>query len=160
MYPKSSFERVPVFPMDAQQSSASEVQAQCIRQWLRVVFGYLYGVNQTSDEIIYLVLAEMLIVYRSPNMSADVKQAYIHLGKLMFQKKRMNSVQTEMDRLEAGELPIPNSGKVNDFFIMMARVAQKLQIQAKPLRLSAPDMCRSRRQGRDDARSPLPFGPA
>jgi hypothetical protein len=134
LYPKSSYERVPVFPMERKQPH-TELQEQCIRQWLRVVYGYLYGINQSSDEIIFHVLAEMVIVVRSPNIPNDVKQSYIALGRMMLRKKRANSMQTEIERLEEGEFPIPNSGKPNDFFLMMARIIKNLSIVGKPMRL-------------------------
>lgn len=135
LYPKSSYERVPVFPLDTVERVRTDIQEQCIRQWIRVVYGHLHSVNQTSDEIIYLLLGDMLIVNQSLNTSNDVKQAYVNLGRIMLRKKRMNSMQTELDRLEAGELPVPNSGKINDFFLIMANIARKLKIESKPMRL-------------------------
>lgn len=135
LYPKSSYERVPVFPLDAVERTRTDMQEQCIRQWIRSVYGFLYSTNQTSDEIIFLVLGDMLIVNQSAVIPNDVKQAFVNLGRIMLRKKRMNSMQTELDRLEAGELPVPNSGKINDFFLIMANVARKLKIEAKPMRL-------------------------
>ena len=40
----------------------------------------------------------------------------------MLKKKRLNSIATELERLENGEMPIPNSGKIVDFFTYMKTV--------------------------------------
>lgn len=136
IYPKSSYERVPVLPLDTINRNRSELQEQCVRQWIRVVYGFIHNVNQASDELIYLFLADMLIVNRSATIPDNVKLAYINLGRAMLRKKRMNSMQTESERLETGELPIPNSGKINDFFLIMSNVQTKLKIKnTKPMRL-------------------------
>ncbi len=143
-YPNASYNTIPIFTegarrdsADAKMSSTDEpsIQEQCLRQWTRSIYARLYLTNAVNDEIIYLVLGDMYIVNQSPNAPDRVKRAYVNLGRAMLRKKRLNSMQTELDRLESGELPVPNSGKINDFFILMEVVAKKLKITTKPMRL-------------------------
>jgi hypothetical protein len=48
----------------------------------------------------------------------------------MLKKKRMNSDVTELKRLEDGNLPIPNTGKIEDFYKIMNTVKMMTQINS------------------------------
>ncbi len=49
------------------------------------------------------------------------------------QKKRLNMDITELSRLVAGELPTPNSGKIEDFYKFMRIVSNKLKLTYEPM---------------------------
>lgn len=136
VYPRGGYNRsVPVFPMMADDSKLTDLQDQCLRQWTRVIYAAFYRVHPTADDVIYLVLGTMMKVCASANVSDSVKTAYRQLAMCMLRKKRLNSMQTEYDRIYAGEFPMPNSGKMDDFFGYMNSVADKLEIVATPLKL-------------------------
>lgn len=121
-YPRGGFlPHIPVFPLlladQNGQVRLSLLQEQCTRQWIRAIIGKLYHMNVQSERIIYFVMALNYIVQKSPSISEDVKKGYKNLVRIMLNKKRTNSVDTtEYDRLLAGDAPVPNSGKMNDFF--------------------------------------------
>lgn len=138
-YPMSGYMSVPVFPLDGTLTS---LQEQCLRQWTRAVFAALYNTNIQSDEIIYLVMGVNLLVNLSP-IPRNIKEVYQRLCGVMLNKKRLNTVDlTELQYLEAGNLPIPNSGRISDFFNYMDLVSSKLKIIAKPMKLWY-EMCRA-----------------
>lgn len=135
-YPRAGYAAgVPVFPLLSSEGKLNDLQDQCLRQWTRAIYAAFYRVHPTSDEIIFLVLGTMMKVCNSTHVPDDVKNAYRQLAMCMLRKKRLNSVQTEFDRINSGEFPMPNSGKINDFFDIMNAVAQKLEITATPLKL-------------------------
>ncbi len=132
-YPMAGYMSVPVFPLDGSQTS---LQEQCLRQWTRVIFAALYNTNIQSDEIIYLVMGINLLVSMSPEIPRNIKEVYRKLSCIMLKKKRLNTVNlTELEYLEQGNLPIPNSGKISDFFNYIECVSVKLNITAKPMKL-------------------------
>ncbi len=133
-YPRSAYECVPVFPMLDNETKMSELQEQCLRQWTRCVYSAFYRVHPTSDEIIYLVLGDMLKVCNS-NVDNNIKNAYRRLAKIILNKKRLNSMQTEYERIASGEVPLPNSGKIEDFEAYMRNTASKLNISSTPYKL-------------------------
>jgi hypothetical protein len=131
-YPNAAYAQVPVFPLDGR---LTELQEQCLRQWTRAVFAAMYNTNVMSDEIIYLVLGVVMLVVRSSTIADGVKDAYRRLGTVILRKKRLNSNITELQRLESGELPIPNSGKIEEFFTFMNSCCKKLNIETNPMKL-------------------------
>jgi len=130
-YPDSAFETVPVFPPAGRLTAMNE---QCLRQWTRAVYGSTYNVPVMDDKIIFLVLGTVMIVVNS-DVPEDIKRAYRKLGTVMLGKKRLNSDQTELDRLLARELPIPNNGYIEDFFGYMDSVMSHLKIKASRMKL-------------------------
>jgi len=139
-YPMSGYTDVPVFPLDGTQTS---LQEQCLRQWTRAVFAALYKTNIQSDEIIYLVMGINLLVSMSDQVPQNIKEVYKKLCKVMLKKKRLNTVDlTELEFLEQGNLPVPNSGRIAEFFHFMDSVSAKLNIVAKPMKLWY-EMCRA-----------------
>src|SRR5207237_6086404 len=89
----------------------------------------------TSDEVIYLVLAVMLVVVRSSNVAESVKNGFRRLATVMLKKKRLNTDETELSRLMRGEAPIPNSGRIDDLYKYLNAAACNIVITAKPLKL-------------------------
>ncbi len=135
-FPRGGFTAgLPVFPLLTAATRLTELQDQCLRQWIRAVYAAVYRVHPTADEIIYLLLGDMLKVCTSSAVSDKIKNAYRLLAQCILRKKRLNSIQTEMDRLMAGELPIPNSGKFEDFETYMRSVSAKLGLEGVPLKL-------------------------
>lgn len=135
-YPRAGIAAsVPVFPMMSNETKLNDLQDQCLRQWTRAIYAAFYRVHPTADEVIYLVLGTMMKVCNSSRVSDAVKTAYRQLAMCMLRKKRLNSMQTEYDRIYAGEFPMPNSGKIDEFFGFMTAVAQKLNITASPMKL-------------------------
>jgi hypothetical protein len=132
-YPSCAFYNLPCFALDGK---LNDLQEQCLRQWTRTVFAQMYNTNMQSDEIIYLVLTTVFIVTNSPSIPDFVKTAYQNLGTVMLKKKRLNTVNlTELEFLESGSLPIPNSGKIEDFFKYMKTCSSKLNVQCLPMKL-------------------------
>lgn len=135
-YPRAGFtDTVPVLPLLTDATKLSELQEQCLRQWIRTTMAALYATHPVSDQIIYLFMGLNWFVRQSAAVSDQVKKAYQNLTRVVLNKKRSNSVQTEYDRINAGEFPMPNSGKIEDFFAIMRGVAQKLEIETTPLKL-------------------------
>jgi len=124
---------VPILPNNT--VSMGLMNDQCLRQWTRVLISKQYNVNVVDDSIIYIVLGIMLNVVLSDDIPNQIKDSYRMLGTTMLKKKRMNTNQTELERLETGELPIPNNGKIENFYDYMNRVSYYLKIKVNPMTL-------------------------
>jgi hypothetical protein len=128
-YPQSAIRlsnvNVPVLPMVSGGTLMSE---QCLRQWVRLLVGKTYNLDVMGDTIIFTVLGIVLQVVAS-DVPPKIKKAYQNLGHVMLKKKRLNSDRTELDRIEGGELPIPNSGKIDGFYKFMELVNRQLNMK-------------------------------
>jgi hypothetical protein len=137
VYPSSALAinniTLPVIPLDT-SSDSSPMNEQCLRQWVRAVISKLYNVNVMEDVVIHIVLGIVLQIVTS-DVSDDVKKCYRKLGHVMLGKKRANTDRTELNMLECGELPIPNTGKISDFYRFMDSVNKKLGLQLQPMSL-------------------------
>ncbi|AAV50873.1 putative ATP-binding protein [Acanthamoeba castellanii mimivirus] len=122
--------RLPVLPFDT--SNQSHMNEQCLRQWMRLLVTRLYNVNTMDDMAIYSVLMMMVRVVAS-DIDDNVKQAYRKLATIMLKKKRANSDTTELDRLEDGQLPIPNNGKIESFYSYMTKVSANLNLHVSSM---------------------------
>ncbi len=135
-YPRAGFSpTLPVLPLLTAGSRMSDLQDQCLRQWIRAIYASLYRVHPTADDIIYLLLGDMYRVCTCPSSSEKVKTSYRQFARCVLRKKRLNSMQTEMDRLMAGELPIPNSGRFDDFEGYMHKVSAEMGLFGTPLKM-------------------------
>ena len=123
---------VPIVPFD--NKALSPMNEQCLRQWLRQLVGKMYGLNVMEDIIIYVVLGMVLRVAIS-ECPVEVLVSFRKLGSVMLKKKRMNTDVTELERLERGELPIPNSGKIENFYKFMDVVSRQLGVQVHSMTL-------------------------
>lgn len=119
---------LPVLPFD----KGSAMNDQCLRQWVRQCISKLYSVNKLEDIVMYIVMYLNLQVSQS-ELPGDIKQVFRNLVTTMFRKKRLNSDTTELDRLINGDAPVPNSGKINDFYNYMSVIGSKFQIPYKPM---------------------------
>lgn len=122
---------VPVLPTNSMSMGA--MNEQCLRQWTRVLIGKQFNINVVDDGIIYMVLGIMFNVVLSDSIPDHIKNSYRMLGTTMLKKKRMNTNITELERLEDGELPIPNNGKIENFYTYMQRVSYHLKIKVNPM---------------------------
>jgi hypothetical protein len=136
-YPNSSVKInhviVPALPM-MMEDSKSLINEQCIRQFIRTIISRQYGVDQMGDLVIYVVMGLVLQMTLS-EVNKKYLAAYRQLGHIMLRKKRMNSDTTELQRLEDGELPIPNNGQMDAFYGYMNRVSQLLGLSCQPMTL-------------------------
>lgn len=121
---------VPVFPMNADY--LSQMNEQCLRQWIRVIVSRLYNVNKLDDMIIYVVLATTLNICIS-DLDENIKEAYRTLSHIMLKKKRTNTDITELENLTNGELPIPGNGKIDTFYSHMTGIGSRLGLELKPM---------------------------
>lgn len=122
---------VPVLPLE---TNGSRISDQCLRQWIRAVIGKQHKINVREDRIIYFMLGHMLRVILS-DVDELVKSCYRKLGKVMLQKKRLNTNMTELEKLETGDLPIPNSGRIEELFRNLQSVRGEMNILVEPLTL-------------------------
>lgn len=133
-YPQGAIEisgiLMPVVPLD--RVNTSKMSEQCLRQWTRQIVSTVYGLNVMSDNCIYAVLLDMFRIILS-DVDDNVKQSFRYLGHVMLKKKRLNTNMTELERLENGELPTPNSGNINEFFGYMMFVSSQLGIKLQPM---------------------------
>lgn len=136
VYPQSSANIdgivVPFVPME--RTNFSQMNDQCLRQWIRQIVSKMDGENAFDDIIIYLVLAYVLVIVVS-EVDNKVKLAYRELGATMLRKKRAKEDVTEVSKLQDGHLPIPNSGKIEDFHKYMAKINTKLDLNLRPMTL-------------------------
>lgn len=123
---------VPVFPFDL--NDLSPMNEQCLRQWIRILIHKMYGVNAMEDIVIHIVLSIVLRVVLS-DVDESLKKCYRQLGTIMLKKKRTNTDITELSRLEDGQLPTPNSGKMESFYGYMETIKRQLNLNVKPMTL-------------------------
>lgn len=151
-YKYSAYKGLSGLPLST--DTLSTFNKQCVRQWCRYLLSRKYRTNVQDDVNIYLVMGLNLLVQQSEiryvtherssiaNINELAKDSYRNLTVIMLQKKRANSMDTELERLEKGHLPVPNSGKIGDFYGYMNRVKHELSIQAPIMKLWE-DMCKA-----------------
>ena len=120
---------VPVLPLETTSSNVTE---QCLRQYIRMIIGSQYGVDKLGDVVIYVVLGLTMLVVNS-SATPEIKNAYRHFSEVMLKKKRLNTNITELERLESGEFPTPNSGRIEHFNEFMTTVNGILGTTAQPM---------------------------
>lgn len=132
---------LPAFPLNSNADIITEMKTdnailtdQCLRQWLRAVYGSMFNLNVTDDELIYIVLGINLIIHRS-NISQVVKTSFRQMAFCMLRKKRLNSIDSELSRIMRGDSPTPNSGKLEDLYKYLNNVATKLGFKCQAMRL-------------------------
>lgn len=134
VYPYSAIEKdgilVPVVPLE--RKNFSQMNDQCLRQWVRQIISKLNNVNPFDDIVIHIVLANVLRI-RLCDVDESIKMAYRGLGETMLRKKRTNTDVTEIAQLETGALPTPNSGKIDDFYKYMGTVNSILNLNLRPM---------------------------
>ena len=103
---------------------------QGMRQFVRIILSNMYKVNIHDDQIIYIAMGIMLRSFLSPNMSKMGKDAFCSIATDMSNKTRLNVIETEMNRWERGELPIPNTAKIETFYGYMTKVCTLLNFDS------------------------------
>jgi len=106
---------IPVLPYIKSLNELSEINEQCMRQYIRSIISTYYHVGFQDDSVIFIVLGLMLSIIKS-NVSNKIKNMFRIFAKIMLRKKRTNSITTELQRLQEGEFPLPNNGQINDLF--------------------------------------------
>ncbi|XWV24536.1 P-loop ATPase/GTPase-containing domain protein [Tupanvirus deep ocean] len=136
VYPQSAVSinnvLLPIIPFDF--GIFSPMNEQCLRQWVRVLVHKIYGVNAMEDIVIHIVLSIVLRVVLS-DVDIGLKNSYRRLGTIMLKKKRMHTDITELARMENGELPTPNSGKIGVFYDYMEVINRILGTNLHPMTL-------------------------
>lgn len=105
---------LPVFSLD-NTNELTQINEQCLRQYIRSIISKQYGCDAMSDYVIYIILALMMQVVCSSDISIQIKETYRKLAYVMLNKKRLNSNITELEWLKQGNAPIPNSKSITDF---------------------------------------------
>lgn len=136
-------------PAESDSVVTGGLTEQCTRQWVRALAARTYGVNATSDIVVYLIMALNAQVSASAHVDDAVKKAWANLAKIMLRKKRVNSTDTEWDRLERGEFPLPNNGQreslETDLFAVLKLVGGREAVHAPrecPTQSVGPVPCR------------------
>ena len=133
-FPRSCVSSTPVFGVYDEKTKLSLFNDQCLRQWIRTVYASRFNVNVQDDLIIYLVLAEVLAVYRS-SIDASIKSSYLTLARTILNKKRISVEITEAKHLLDGNAPNLHNGTIDDFIATLESVIQMLGFTGKPMRL-------------------------
>lgn len=121
---------IPVIPSNIGQllrHSDTTLPEQCLRQWVRSILGLQYKIDALSDQAIYLMMGLNYLVQNS-EVPSGVKENYRNLTTIMLRKKRLNSIGTELDRLQSGEPPLPNNGQMATFLTGMNLVQEILKL--------------------------------
>ena len=109
---------IPALPF---KTNLSPLNEQCLRQYIRLCIASLYNVDKMGDIVIYIVMALNAKVSIS-NVSNEIKNIYKNIVTVMLKKKRLNSDQTELDRLINGDIPMPNNGRIELFYQYMEQI--------------------------------------
>lgn len=135
-YPNGGYKNyIPAYPLiESKEDQIDQMADQALRQWVRAVSAPILAVHPSADEIIFDSLVCMLIVCKS-DVSVTYKNGYRAIARCMLRKKRLNSQQTESERLYEGNLPIPNSGKLDEMYTLLNNVAHRRGVVSSPLRL-------------------------
>jgi hypothetical protein len=115
---------IPVLPMLDRNFdyTRNRLRDQCMRQWIRCIYAELYDLPAMSDQIIYLVICDMVRVWKLTKDDAECKvavmDAYREFARCMLRKGRLNTNRTELDVLLEGNAPTTNSGSYDEFVKM------------------------------------------
>lgn len=74
---------IPIFPSDIISNESND---QCLRQWIRANYSYIYNTNIVSGKILCLLLLDMLRVHLS-DVSNKIKHNYTLLAHIMLNAK-------------------------------------------------------------------------
>jgi len=123
---------IPVVPI--LDEFPSQMNEQCLRQYIRSIISAQFGGDNMSDLMIYYVLGQNLRIAMS-NLPEKIKKSFRILSTIMLKKKRLNTNISELEKLESGDLPIPNMGDINTFYGYMADIKNKLSIKCSNMTL-------------------------
>jgi hypothetical protein len=130
-YPRSSVKTTTVFCV--KYDDLTEFNKQCLRQWTRTNYSMRFPVKSVDDIIVYMVLLEMLSINNS-EVDSVTKLAYKNLSRVMLEKKRNKTSQTELGFLLEGNMP-NTEGYFSEFLAMIGNAAKMLNIIGPPVHL-------------------------
>lgn len=78
---------LPVFPANVDVQNNTDALNQCMRQWVRANYSYMYKLNVSSGKILCQYLIDMLNVNLSDKISQETKKCYKNLSYIMFNAK-------------------------------------------------------------------------
>jgi hypothetical protein len=130
--------KLPVLPVELkdfqQLTGDATISEQCSRQYIRALISTVHQVNVQDDIAFHIFLGYVVLGAISCEISPVIKNSLVKNGWIMLRKKKANSAtDTELSRMEQGFLPVPNSGKINQFIQYMARVNEIFGFGVKPL---------------------------
>jgi hypothetical protein len=135
-YPKSSIIinefKLPLIPLVRRMGDYTDINKQCLRQYIRAIIASQYNLQSMDDIIIYVVLALNLKIQLS-NLNQDIKNSFINISNIMLMKKRFKSDITEIEFLHSGNQPFPNIGGIQKFYDYMNVVNKILKLNLRPL---------------------------
>ena len=135
LYPYSSVKiNEYIIPVISFKTNLTTMNEQCLRHFIRAIIAKQYNQDQYGDIIIYIVLGLVMKVICS-DIQDIYKNIYRNIGNIMLKKKRLNTNITELQRLESGELPIPNTGKIEYLYKTMYIVNKILDLNLQPMTL-------------------------
>ena len=111
--------KIPVLPFET--TYLSDMNEQCIRQYIRQMISTLLNIGVMDDYIIYVVMAMNLRVSLS-NINERYKNGFKKFAIIMLKKKRLNTTITELEYFAQGNAPTPNDNKVESFNSMMTKL--------------------------------------
>lgn len=128
----------PMFPMNV---SKTESIRQCIRQYIRAVYSTYYYYKESSDDVLYLFLTDVMRI-RISNLPKKVKDAYKDLALVMLDRRRfasnLDSVEgniKEIKHLEEGNPPMPVVGEFKIIEKILKNCAKNFGYNIKPYTL-------------------------
>jgi hypothetical protein len=120
---------IPVLPFELNE--LSKINEQCLRQFIRAIISNHYSLSPLDDLIIFIVMGFMLKVNLSNINDVSIKNYFKDITTIMLKKKLKNCDQTELERIQSGELPLPFDGKVQAFYNNMNKVQSILNLKNK-----------------------------
>jgi hypothetical protein len=121
---------VPIFPF-ATNLLCGGVGEQSIRQWTRKQLAVSEQIPEFGDTAMFIPMMYCLRLCCS-GVEQIVIEHFQQLARVMLNKKRAKSEQTEYDFLLSGSIPVGSDGKIETFQKSMLQIAQKLGIQTRP----------------------------
>lgn len=115
--------------------SASDIESynQALRQWIRIIYGARYNINNASDRIMYLFLADTFNVLVS-GLPDHIKDAYRRMSIVFLNRFRFGTEDKELTWLTKNcpKTTTKYDGNIND---MLNHCLRHLELNVEPLTL-------------------------
>lgn len=84
--------KIPIFPYYDENMNIGkhEFNNQCLRQWMRLIYGLYFVETVNSDRLLYLILTLLCINYNSTD-NLNTKKAISNLALIMYDRRRYGS---------------------------------------------------------------------
>lgn len=100
---------------------------QCIRQWIRAIYGKKFNLNPASDLIPYYFYADVLKIMLS-DISSEIKDSYRNIAIIMLKTERYGTGKSEYEYL-LSNYPAPiNSNSENKMIYIFKKILKYLNI--------------------------------